>query len=713
MYKVVGRERIKGNRLGKYIVEFNTKWNTGARNIYLISEFTSWFPGHIKLRKIGDRGVAVVKLWEGVYHYLYSINGYEFLVDEENPERIKNYRPYPEVPSLEFTVSVARVGVDELEQALKEGGVHFEHIVHVETDPAFISKYLDYYVVRIKTLKNEFVNIELEYICEDHVGIKVMDKVVSTKYHDFYEALIKCRRLKAYRFILYDSLTNRYVYGDEGVVENPSFILVRSIKGVDKPKWYIGAIYYSIFVDSFHNGDPSNDPPTIIRRYAPREPGYYGGDIRGIIEKLNYLIDLGIEAIYLTPIFRSPSYHRYDVVDYHVVDRYLGTLEDFKELLNKAHSNNIKVVIDLPLHHSSICFKAFREALFKGNKSKYWKWYNFLVEDIGDVEEEVLDVYRKTVMDPECPCRDRVGKVVKGKKLFYETFLGVPCMPKFNYDNMEVVEFFKNVIRHWASIGVDGFRLDVSLGVPEHALNVLYLDYKGMFDDGVFIGEVTGDPLYYMHEETYDSVMNYELRRLILAFFIEDRITATEFALKTLEQYVKLAPYQANSLYNLVGSHDTPRIMTIANGDKRKVLQAYAYLITAYGAPSIYYGDEIGIEGGGDPDNRRPMIWDESKWDKQLLVEMKKLLKLRRKHRVLKLGFYHAQGLDRKVLLVKRWLDDEEALAVFNASDNVAYITISGVTGKYIDQDGNVLEFKGDSRIKLMPRGYIVLVKIV
>ena len=356
MYKVVGRERIKGNRLGKYIVEFNTKWNTGARNIYLISEFTSWFPGHIKLRKIGDRGVAVVRLWEGVYHYLYSINGYEFLVDEENPERIKNYRPYPEVPSLEFTVSVARVGVDELEQALKEGGVHFEHIVHVETDPAFISKYLDYYVVRIKTLKNEFVNIELEYVCEDHAGIKVMDKVVSTKYHDFYEALIKCRRLKAYKFILYDSLTNKYIYGDEGVVENPSFILVRDIKGVDKPKWYIGAIYYSIFVDSFHNGDPSNDPPTIIRRHVPREPGYYGGDIRGIIEKLNYLIDLGIEAVYLTPIFRSPSYHRYDVIDYHVVDKYLGTLEDFKELLNKAHSNNIKVVIDLPLRQITCNF---------------------------------------------------------------------------------------------------------------------------------------------------------------------------------------------------------------------------------------------------------------------------------------------------------------------------------------------------------------------
>lgn len=712
MYKIIGRERIRGNRLGKYVVEYSTRWVEKARNIYLVSEFTSWFPGHIKLRKIGNRGIAIVKLWEGKYHYLFSINGYEFIIDEENPNKVEGYKPYPEIPQ-EFTVSVSEVGLHEIKNALAEGGVHWEHVVHNEYEPMFISHYLDYYVIRIRTLRGEFTNIDIEYLCDGLKGRVEAYKVVSTDYHDYYEAIIKCNMLQAYRFILYDGGTNKYLYGDEGYAEEPSYITVKNIERIIEPPWYLGTIYYLIFIDSFYNGDPSNDPPEKIKQVVPRARGYLGGDIKGVVDKISYIDDLGVEAVYLTPIFLSSSYHRYDTIDYYSIDKYLGTLDDFKNLVKELHFRGIRLVLDIPVHHSSPCFKAFREALRHGVGSRYWQWYNFLVDSIDEVSPELLEKIKNLIEDPNCPCWKYTNDpLVKKIKPFYETFLRVWCMPKFNHDNVEVSVFIANVMSFWANLGVDGFRLDVSLGIPETSASIIYRSIKEKYPDRVIIGEVIGDPLPYMWENTYDSVMNYELRRLIIDFFVHDKIDAQEFARKTLEQYVKLPIHQANSLYNLLGSHDTPRIKTLAKGDKRKVIQAYAYLLVTYGAPSIYYGDEVGLEGGSDPDNRRPMIWDEDKWDKDIRETLRNLIRLRKSNDALRYGFYYAKALSKRVLLIKRWIRAEEVYAIFNADDKEAIIENHNVSGTFQSHNGVLVELSAKREIILGPREFKVFIKI-
>lgn len=576
----------------------------------------------------------------------------------------------------------------------------------------FLSRYLDYYVIRIRTIKGEFANVEVEYVCNGLKDKVEAHKVVSTDYHDYYEAIIRCSKLQAYRFILYDNGNNKYLYGDEGYVEDPSYIVVRDVKGVTIPPWYLGTIYYLIFVDSFHNGDPSNDPPEKIKRIAPRERGYFGGDLKGIIDKLSYLSDLGIEAIYLTPIFSSPSYHRYDTIDYYSIDKYLGSLEEFKDMVKRLHNKGIRLVLDIPVHHSSPCFKAFREALEQGARSRYWKWYNFLVDDVNDVPQEILEIIRDIVENPNCPCWKRVEELSAKRAIpFYETFFGVWCMPKFNHDNIEVSEFFIDVMLFWANLGVDGFRLDVSLGVPEASASIIYKGVKSRYPDKVVIGEVIGDPLPYMWENTYDSVMNYELRRLVIDFFIHDKIDTWEFARRTLEQYVKLPPYQVNALYNLLGSHDTPRIKTVAKGDKRKVIQAYAYLFVTYGSPSIYYGDEIGLEGGHDPDNRRPMIWDKNMWDNDIRETLKNLISLRKSNPAIRYGFYDAKALDKRILLVRRWLRAEDVYVIFNASNKTVKVSNHGINGIFWVYGGDMVKLRGKEEIVLEPREFKIYLK--
>ncbi len=650
MYRVLGRERLGRRRLGRYCVHFSIPWPRGVRRLYLVSSFTSMFPGRVELERRSDRGFAEVLLWEGGYPYIYVTEHYEPVPDYENHETCGT-RIFGEEASL------ARVGVEELEEALGGGGLHEEHIIHDERNPGFAHRYLGLTVLRLWTLRGEVDEVQVEALVGGRLRTVEARRVHRDRYRDYYEAKVT-GSVHAYRFLLRIDGKN-ISYGPDGVGDEGFF--TPKIGGLDREEWWLGATYYLVFPDSFDR-HPEGFPEDAWRRV--RERRHLGGNLEGIRRRLSYLEELGVDAVYLTPIYKAPSYHRYDVVDHRSVDPLLGNLEDFDRLVSEAHARGIRVVLDLVAHHTSPCAPMFREAISAGKRSMYWSMYRFLVDDPGQVPKSILDGLHKFI-EEGCTI---LSKELAGQRPFYESFAAGWHMPKLNHPDPEAWRYLEETVRFWLSRGIDGFRVDVAHALPEETLEKLYHEVKSFGTGKVLIMEINSGIDTYPLGRVADSAMNYDLRDWVIGFFLEGSLTAQELAERVMTQYVRLPTHVANALYNLLGSHDTPRIKTLAQDCKPCLHSAYAFLFTIHGSPSIYYGDEVGMEGGSDPDCRRPMIWRRELWDKELLDLVRSLAWLRRRHRVLRLGYSRVYALGRDALAVRRTLDGEEVLALFNRS---------------------------------------------
>ena len=672
MYIVKGREKLGERRFGKYIVVFKTNCSRSPTRLYLISQFTLFFPGRIILQKTDENTCeTTVSLYEGVYEYAFVDSELSHYIDPDN-EKVT----VKDLLGRKIAFSIAEIGVRELEEAAGKGSLSPEYIEHDEKDPAFASKYLNYYVLRIRTLRNSAKDV---YIATDLAEFKPRDRasmIYSDKYYDYFEAIVP-NSISEYLFYI-DNGSDIIPYGYNGLYSQEPFN-AKNISGIDEVYWWLGTVYYHIFPDSFYNGDPSNDPPVKLPiNEVPRRRGYLGGDLRGVIEKLEYLSQLGVEALYLTPIYKSPSYHRYDVVDYKSIDPYLGTIDDFKELVEKAHSRGIKLILDLVLHHTSPCMEYFKKVIQEGHNSKYWDYFYFTVRDLNQVEDYTLEAFYKYL---EGSCRE-VPVELRDRKPFYESFIGLWSMPKWNLANPEVIEYFKDVVGYWLNLGVDGFRIDVAHGIPDSSLKEMYryIVERNSREKVVILellGYWTSAIKYYPLGLIGDSAMNYELRSLILDFFVHKSIDAYEFVKSILDQYVHQPYWVLNSLYNLLGSHDTPRIYTLSKGNIELLKNMYTFLFTIMGSPAIYYGDEIGLEGGNDPDHRRYMEWQREKWRYELLEHIMKLIELRKTIKPLKLGFTRIKPIDRDALLIHRYLYEENALILLSREENPITIRIN------------------------------------
>ncbi len=653
MYEIMGRERSGEKRFGRYIVRFFTKC-VGVGRLYLVSSFTSFFPGRVLMRRSNDVCDAWIRVWEGRYPYFYVDSLYN-VYEDDNPNKISF-----SFMGRSINASVAEVGVDRLKKALSEGGVHPEYIEHVENDPVFLSRYIDGVLVRLRALRGEVKDAEVVTIDYDmRRRIYPMEKFFRDDYYDYFEAYVN-KDLVRYIFTL-DLGNKKIFYGYNGF-EDTRYIEPRNIHGFKRRFWWMGAVYYLIFPDSFYNADPSNDPPNKISQEAiPRPRGFLGGDLRGIIEKLDYLKKLGVEVIYMTPIHPSPSYHRYDIIDYFSIDPYLGALEDLKTLLERAHSNNIRVVIDLVPHHASPCFIRMMDLLREGRRSRFWRWFRFTVNDLDEVDKEVLEQFREFI-SKKC---SELPEGLVGRKPFYETFLGTWRMINWNHDEEDVINYFRAYVRYWLDLGVDGFRIDVAHGIPDRFIEEIYRELRSFGDEKILILEIMNNLTNYELGINSISAMNYDLYNILINFFLNRGIDAFELAKALNDIYVKLPIYTINSLYNLLGSHDTPRILTVLNRNIRLLKILYTFLFVIYGSPSIYYGDEIGLEGGGDPDNRRAMIWDENKWNKEIYEHVKRLIDLRRKYSTLRIGFTRILPIDKDTLIIKRFFGEESIIGIF------------------------------------------------
>ncbi|RLE85770.1 MAG: glycoside hydrolase family 13 protein [Thermoprotei archaeon] len=693
MYRIVGREVLGSKRYGRFEVEFSHPWIENVKNLYLVSIFTSYFPGRIRLiRGAGNRGFARVKLLDGEYPYIFLTDSYEPVLDSENSNVTE-----VDLHFRKMRASLAIIGIKELREAYREGGFHPEYVIHLESEPAYVHEYFGATVIRLRAIRDEIDEVHVEFIKENgEKGVRRAHKIHSDEYTDFFQAKIK-GSLSGYKFILNVNGTARS-FGYNGL-DDQTWIIPKEVKGLNKPVWWLGAIYYSIFVDSFDRGSKKPFPSDLPRAIpSPRTHGYLGGDLEGILRRIDYLKDLGVEAIYVTPIYRSATYHRYDVIDHLNVDPLIGNIEIFEKLVERLHKEGIKIVLDLVAHHTSLCSRFFVDALLNGAKSRYWNWYIFKVNDIDEVPREV---YKALINLVRHECRGRTESL-KGIP-FYESFANSWNMPRLNHENEEVIKYFEEVIGFWMEKGIDGFRVDVANALHEKPLRRMYRKVKGYGDDKVFILEISFGVEHYSIGLIADSAMNYDLRKYLLDFFLYKKMCAYEFVSAIMRQYLSLPVYAANALYNLLGSHDTPRIATLVGESKEALYSLYAFLFVTYGSPSLYYGDEIGLEGFEDPDCRRPMLWDERLWDIRLYSHIKRLINIRKKFKVLRHGLFKISPLNRDVIKVIRYMDSERFVAVFNRSTTQFKLKL-GLPA--YDVENNI--YIKSKEIKI-PKGYTLL----
>ncbi len=414
------------------------------------------------------------------------------------------------------------------------------------------------------------------------------------------------------------------------------------------PDWVQDSVFYQIFPDRFANGDPSNDPPNV-QSWGDRPTiwGFQGGDLKGIIQKLDYLSDLGVNAIYLNPIFQATSNHRYNPTDYFQIDSRLGSMDDFLILLHRVHDRGMRIILDGVFNHCGRGFFAFLDVMENQEHSSYQDWFHI----------------KRFPLEPYKP----------GNARNYLGWWKLKSLPKFNTDNPKVRQYIFDVARYWVDLGIDGWRLDVPNEIDDDGFWGEFRQVvKSSNPEAYLLGEIwTVDPRW-VGPQHFDGLMHYPLRSLILELIKDEKIEVPEFIDKAGHMHSVYPGENSSAQWLTLGTHDTPRIATVVKGDHRKVKLAFLILFSLPGAPAIFYGDEIGLEGGKDPDCRRAFPWEEDQWDRELRDFVKKLIRLRGEHAVLRRGeLQFIEGPGQDIVVVSRTLDGSAMLLAFNPRDRL------------------------------------------
>ena len=450
------------------------------------------------------------------------------------------------------------------------------------------------------------------------------------------------------------------------------------------PDWIYDAVFYQIFPDRFANGDPGNDPVNAQAWGAPPTiKGFQGGDLAGIRQRLDYLLDLGINAIYLNPIFLSPSNHRYDTVDYYRIDPKLGSLEDFRQLMDACHRQGVRVILDGVFNHTSRGFFAFNDLLENGPDSPYQQWYH--------VRRFPLRAYEP------------------GKAQNYAAWWGFKSLPKLNTGSPAVRRYLLDAARYWIEQGADGWRLDVPNEIDD---DDFWAEFRQVVHaanpQAYLLGEIWEIWPRWVNDTHFDGLMNYPLRKALLAL-LSGQANTTEFA-GQVENLLSVYPAENTAaMYNLLGSHDIERILTVFGGDSRKVTLAYLFLFAFPGVPAVYYGDEVGIEGGRDPDCRRAFPWSEAHWNTSLRGTIKTLIGARKASLALRHGSFQRllASEQQSVYAFARSHGEEQVVIAINSSEKPAAVEIP--TAGLDLQDGQVLRSLLDSREAVVQAGRLTL----
>ena len=411
------------------------------------------------------------------------------------------------------------------------------------------------------------------------------------------------------------------------------------------PAWVNDTVWYQIFPERFCNGDATLDQEGTL----PWQTGpvgmhdYYGGDIRGIRNKIPYLRDLGITGIYLNPVFEAGSNHKYNTRDYKKVDPHFGTNEDLRMLVKEAHENGIRVMLDAVFNHTGADHPMWKDVMEKGQASEYADWYM--------INRWPLEMGRDT----------RDGR--------YYSFAFAEYMPKLNTSNPKVQEYLLDIIRFWIeTFDIDGLRFDVGNEISHSFLRAIRYMTDHMKEDFYLLGEIWHDSISWLEGNEYNSVMNYPLSTAIADFWVYKSRGRETFEYDINRCFTMYYSQVNDVLFNLLDSHDTNRLLEKAGGNIDVFYQQLAVLFTMPGSPCIYYGTEVAMEGSFDPDCRRCMPWDEIECGAKdaELSEMKALIDMRKRLQSCKSRNFHFPNdipKDRVISYIK--IGEEESLQIY------------------------------------------------
>jgi len=440
------------------------------------------------------------------------------------------------------------------------------------------------------------------------------------------------------------------------------------------PAWVYDSVFYQIFPDRFYNGDISNDPPNKQQWGQPPDIVHFqGGDLAGVQQKLDYLLDLGVNAIYLNPIFLSPSTHRYNTVDYYQIDPKLGKMKDFQALLKAAHARGMHIVLDGVFNHCGRGFFAFNDILENDGDSPYYNWFHIL----------------------RFPLQAFSG----GKSTNYTAWWGFKSLPKFNTNYRPVRQYLLDVAKYWIEQGIDGWRLDVPGEIDDDAF---WEDFRNVVrsanPEAYLIGEIWEVNPRWVGDRHFDGLMNYPVRTAILGL-LNSNGGSMAFT-DAINKVIKAYPYEnVLAMYSLLGSHDVERVRTMLGGSIEKTRLANTLLFGLPGVPAIYYGDEVGVEGGRDPDCRRAFPWEEKHWERRLQEHIRWLIQIRKAYPALRRGqvsFPAANQVKGGIVWLRTLESNQTILITANPTGSEQTITVDGISG--LPWEGNYPNLLDDTR---------------
>ena len=509
------------------------------------------------------------------------------------------------------------------------------------------------FVIRIQVKKDDIKEIILHYM-DKYISIEMKDtrktvpmkKIASSQFHDYYEAQIRmdmiCLR---YFFEFTDMQGEKAYYGNyefsKECITNIDRMFdcpqnLREEEMFEVPEWAANKVVYQIF--------PSRYAALWYKAPITFTDNLHG-DIRGIIDHLDYIRDLGIDVIYLTPIFKSDSSHKYDTIDYYQIDPSFGTAEDLRELVQKAHQYGIKVVLDAVFNHTGRDFFAFKDILENKEKSKYLDWY-------------FIDKF---------PLDNESGQAPNFKCFGYYS-----GMPKLNLKNPEVEKYVTDVACYWLKeCDIDGWRMDVGDEISHYFWKHFRRAVKAVKKDALIIGEIWHYAGDFLEGDEWDTVMNYPFYLNLIDLLADEKIGVSRFIQNLGYMKGRLNKKCYPLMWNLIDSHDTARFLHLCNNKQKQHLAA-AFQLLMPGMPMIYYGDELAMPGANDPDCRRGMYWDEEYRDNEMLEWYKRLIQVRRTHACIvggELAETITRDEDGTIVLIRKNTEETIAL-IFNCSND-------------------------------------------
>ncbi|MDG4965484.1 glycoside hydrolase family 13 protein [Lactococcus lactis] len=527
-------------------------------------------------------------------------------------------------------------------------------------------------------------NPETQYWASQKVEMK---KYLSTNISDYFEAEITVATKRVdYLFVITGLDGEKVVYTDQGMFDYDESLVTKKYGAFrlpyfhesdrfKAPEWVKETVWYQIFPERFSNGDKSNDPEGTKAwnpQDVPDRQDFYGGDLQGVIDHLEHLTELGVNGIYFTPIFQAFSNHKYDTEDYMEIDKQFGDKELFKTLVKEAHARGIKVMLDAVFNHIGDTSAQWQDVLKNQEKSKFADWFH-------------VNSWPATYT----PTDD----FENAENATYDTFAFTPHMPKLNTANPEVEAYLLKVADYWISeFDIDAWRLDVADEVDHTFWKKFRTTCDAAKDDFYILGEVWHSAQPWLVGDEFSAVMNYAYTDAIKDGLITKKISLEQMV-SNINTQLTLYRKQVNQMmFNVLDSHDTPRILTVAKNNKNLMKLVETFTFMQPGVPCIYYGDEYAVTGGMDPECRKVMPWEEKDQDLEMFDFFKNLIALRKQYQ----GILSDSEVEWKIVdsengIVK--FERGSLKAIFNIGEKPAYFSADEVVFSNLVDQNNILQY--------------------